>query len=131
MFADMDIKKLMLFCAAAVTVPAAADEFEKVPSSWKWVSDSEVVFSYDGSYADSAAFSYDVRKGKVNTGVSAPEKYSEFPLEPEGAVNMTYSPDSTMIAYTAAKIAEVRGITAAEVLEAGVRNARELFGISG
>ena len=65
MFADMDIKKLMLFCAAAVTVPAAADEFEKVPSSWKWVSDSEVVFSYDGSYADSAAFSYDVRKGKV------------------------------------------------------------------
>ena len=39
--------------------------------------------------------------------------------------------DSTMIAYTAAKIAEVRGITAAEVLEAGVRNARELFGISG
>ena len=100
MFADMDIKKLMLFCAAAVTVPAAADEFEKVPSSWKWVSDSEVVFSYDGSYADSAAFSYDVRKGKVNTGVSAPEKYSEFPLEPEGAVNMTYSPDSTMIAFT-------------------------------
>ena len=100
MFADMDIKKLMLFCAAAVTVPAAADEFEKVPSSWKWVSDSEVVFSYDGSYADSAAFSYDVRKGKVNTGVSAPEKYSGFPLEPEGAVNMTYSPDSTMIAFT-------------------------------
>ena len=38
--------------------------------------------------------------------------------------------DSTMIAYTAAKIAEVRGITAAEVLEAGRRNACALFGIS-
>lgn len=35
-----------------------------------------------------------------------------------------------MIAYTAAKIAEVRGITAAEVLEAGRRNACALFGIS-
>lgn len=37
--------------------------------------------------------------------------------------------DSTMIAYTAAKIAEVRGITADEVLAAGRRNAYELFGI--
>ena len=38
--------------------------------------------------------------------------------------------DSTMIAYTAAKIAEVRGVTASEVLEAGRRNACALFGIS-
>ena len=37
--------------------------------------------------------------------------------------------DSTMIAYTAAKIAEVRGITAAEVLEAGRRNALSLIHI--
>ena len=36
--------------------------------------------------------------------------------------------DSTMIAYTAEKIAEARGISADEVLEAGRRNAEELFG---
>ena len=37
--------------------------------------------------------------------------------------------DSSMIAYDAAKIAEVRGITAGEVLTAGCENACRLFGI--
>ncbi len=37
--------------------------------------------------------------------------------------------DSSMIAYDAAKIAEVRGITAGEVLAAGCENACRLFGI--
>jgi TatD DNase family protein len=37
--------------------------------------------------------------------------------------------DSTLIAYTAAKVAEIRGITAAAVLEATRRNAETLFGI--
>ena len=38
--------------------------------------------------------------------------------------------DSSMIAYDAAKIAEVRGITAQEVLTAGCENACRLFGIT-
>ena len=38
--------------------------------------------------------------------------------------------DSSMIAYDAAKIAEVRGITAGEVLAAGCENACRLFGIT-
>ena len=38
--------------------------------------------------------------------------------------------DSSMIAYDAAKIAEVRGITAQEVLRAGCENACRLFSIS-
>ncbi|MBQ1984788.1 MAG: TatD family hydrolase [Clostridia bacterium] len=38
--------------------------------------------------------------------------------------------DSSMIAYDAAKIAEVRGITAQEVLTAGCENACRLFNIS-
>ena len=83
-----------------MTMSAAAAEFEKIPSSWKWISGVEAVFSYDGSYADSAAFSYNVRSRDIVSGISAPEKYSEFPLKPEGAVNMTYSPDSSMIAFT-------------------------------
>ncbi len=38
--------------------------------------------------------------------------------------------DSTMIPYDAARIAEARGITAGEVLQAGCENACRLFGIS-
>ena len=37
--------------------------------------------------------------------------------------------DSSLIPYAAEKIAEVRGITAGEVLAAGVENAKRLFGI--
>ncbi len=37
--------------------------------------------------------------------------------------------DSTLIAYTAAKVAEIRGIAAAAVLEATRRNAETLFGV--
>lgn len=75
-------------------------EFARVPSSWKWVSGSEVVFTYDGTYTDSLAFSVNARSGKVRKGIKAPEKYSSFPINPEGAVNLTYSPDSTRIAFT-------------------------------
>lgn len=38
--------------------------------------------------------------------------------------------DSSLIPYAAEKIAEVRGITAEEVLAAGVENAKRLFGIA-
>lgn len=94
---------LSLVFVMAVASPAVASggkEFNKIPSSWKWVSAREAVFSYDGSYTDSLAFSVNARSGKVRTGVSAPEKYAEFPVRPEGAVNLTYSPDSTKLAFT-------------------------------
>ncbi len=89
--------------SAPSAMPAAVSaeaEFNAVPSSWKWISDREVIFSYDGTYADSAAFVYNVADKSVKTGIKAPEKYSDFPVKPEGAINMTYSPDSTKIAYT-------------------------------
>ena len=66
----------------------------------KWVSDKEVVFSYDGTYEDSTAFKVDARTGSRTEGVRAPEKYADFPLKPAGAVNLTYSPDSTKLAFT-------------------------------
>ena len=34
--------------------------------------------------------------------MNAPEKFADFPLQPEGAVNLTYSPDSTKLAFTRA-----------------------------
>ena len=79
---------------------AGAQEFNKVPRAWKWVSQREVMFTYDGTYYDSTAFKVDARTGRRMDGVCAPEKYSDFPLNPIGAVNLTYSPDSTKLAFT-------------------------------
>lgn len=79
---------------------AAAKEFESVPRAWKWLNNREAIFSYDGSFADADAFVVDAVTGKQRTGVAAPAKYSDFPVKPEGGVNLTYSPDSTKIAFT-------------------------------
>ena len=88
---------LLLFAVAGL---AAAQEFNDIPKAWKWLNDTEVVFSYDGSYTDTSAFSVDVRSGVKKEGVNAPEKFIDFPVKPLGAVNLTYSPDSTMLAFT-------------------------------
>ena len=79
---------------------AAAKEFESVPRAWKWLNNKEAIFSYDGSFADDGAFVVDAYTGKKSTGVKSPAKYSDFPVKPEGGVNLTYSPDSTKIAFT-------------------------------
>ncbi len=95
------MKKLLSFVfMLSLAAGAAAQEFNPVPRAWKWISPKEVIFTYDGTYADEAAFVVDARSGKTRGGVSAPEKYSDFPVQPAGAVNMTYSPDSTKIAFT-------------------------------
>ena len=90
------ISVLMLTVAFA----AAAQEFNRIPRAWKWVDEDEVIFTYNGTFADSAAFVVNAKNAKVRTGVSAPEKYQDFPLKPTGAVNLTYSPDSTKLAFT-------------------------------
>ncbi len=95
------MKKVFLSILAVVAaLTASAQEFNPVPRAWKWLSPTEVIFSYDGTYSDSTAFVVNARNGKRTEGVSAPEKYSEFPLKPSGAVNLTYSPDSTKLAFT-------------------------------
>ena len=77
-----------------------AQEFNPVPKSWKWIGDTEVLFTYDGTFADANGFAVDTKSGATRRGVSAPAKFSDFPVKPAGAVNMTYSPDSTKIAFT-------------------------------
>ncbi len=95
------MKKNILTILAALTVlTAAAQEFNSIPYAWKWISPSEVIFSYDGTYTDSTAFVFNAKNFKRTDGVKAPEKYGTFPIEPEGAVNLTYSPDSTKLAFT-------------------------------
>ena len=62
-----------------------------------------MVFSYDGTYTDKDCFSLKVSSGlrtKKATGIKAEEKFTDFPLKPEGAVNLCYSPDSTLLAFT-------------------------------
>ena len=86
---------LMCLCLCA-----SAQEFQPVPRAWKWVSSDKVAFTYDGTYTDSSAFMVNARNGRRTEGVRYPAKYTGFPVHPEGAVNMTYSPDSTRIAFT-------------------------------
>lgn len=104
----MDMERRLAFVLAAVlsaivsgnAAVAGNVDFNRIPRTWKWLSRTEAIFSYDGTYSDSTAFAFDALRGKIRTGVSAPEKYSVFPVNPEGAVNMTYSPDSAKIAFT-------------------------------
>ena len=83
-----------------MTTGVEAEAFNKLPVKSKWLNNKEVVFSYDGTFEDSLAFSVNAVNGKKTDGVQAPEKFSAFPVNPEGAVNLTYSPDSTRLAFT-------------------------------
>ena len=95
---------LMLWCGMGLS--SAQEGLQAIPRAYKWLSNKEVVFSYDGSFTDSLCFSVTVPsrakdwKTVKQTPAQAPEKYAGFPVEPEGAVNLTYSPDSTKLAFT-------------------------------
>ena len=91
---------VLVFAMVLAGVLAGAQEFNKVPRAWKWIGQSEVLFTYDGSFVDADAFAVNAKTGTRRTGVSAPAKFAMFPIRPAGAVNMTYSPDSTKIAFT-------------------------------
>ena len=97
------MKRLIVSLAFAALVSSAfAQEFNRTPMAYKWLNDKEVAFTYNGRFTDDQGFKLVMPKGTRVTGVQAPEKYSDFPLKPEGAVNLTYSPDSTMLAFTRA-----------------------------
>lgn len=93
-------KYISVFLLSALATLASAQVFNPVPRAWKWTSNENVIFTYDGTYTDDSAFCINARTGKQQQGVKAPEKYSDFPVRPAGAVNLTYSPDSTMLAFT-------------------------------
>ena len=81
---------------------APAQALRRTPAAWKWVSDTVAVFSYDGSFTDADAFGVDARSLHVLEGMKAPERFADYPYKPEGGVNLTWSPDSSMIAFTRA-----------------------------
>lgn len=96
----MNKRIVLLMVLVLAAAGAWAQEFNDMPRAWKWIGNEEVIFSYDGTYYDSTAFAVNARTGKRIDEVMAPEKYSDFPLNPIGAVNLTYSPDSTKLAFT-------------------------------
>ncbi len=93
--------KALMYSAVALLLSMSV-QAQDLPRYYKWLSGKEVVFSYDGSYTD--GFSYTVNKrlerSVRNEGVQALEKYADFPVQPADAVNLTYSPDSTRLAFT-------------------------------
>ena len=93
-------KYISVFLLSALATLASAQVFNPVPRAWKWTSNENVIFTYDGTYTDDSSFCINAKTGKQQQGVKAPEKYSDFPVRPAGAVNLTYSPDSTMLAFT-------------------------------
>ncbi|MEE0234746.1 MAG: DPP IV N-terminal domain-containing protein [Bacteroidales bacterium] len=91
---------LMILMSVTVTASVFAQEFQSIPRVWKWLGNEEVIFSYLGTYQGDDAFVMNARNGKITKGVNAPARFSAFPVRPEGAVNLTYSPDSTKLAFT-------------------------------
>ena len=91
---------LAVAAALASTAEAYAQKYNSLPVDWKWTQGGECIFSYDGSFADGEAFAWNPRKAVRTDGVKAPEKFADFPIRPEAAVNMTFSPDSSAIAFT-------------------------------
>ena len=84
----------LAFSAVLAVSAVAAQPLKTTPVEWKWLSDSELYLAdADSQYRVDAAFNI-LPCGKL------PEKFVSFPIEPEGAVNLTYSPDSTMLAFT-------------------------------
>ena len=97
------MKRLIVaFALAILAGGVSAQEFNRLPAAYKWLGNKEVAFTFNGRYTDDDCFKLVMPKGKKVAGVKAPEKYADFPLQPEGAVNLTYSPDSTMLAFTRA-----------------------------
>lgn len=91
---------LSVFALTSASIESIGQEFNNMPRNWKWLDNEKVALSYDGSFTDSAAFAVNATNHKITTGIKAPAKYTEFPANPEGAVNLTFSPDSSKLAFT-------------------------------
>lgn len=85
----------LLFCGAA-----SAQEYQDVPIAWKWISDTEAAFTYNGRFTGEKDFRVAVPALRVLAQMPSPATFVDFPVKPEGAVNLSWSPDSTMLAFT-------------------------------
>lgn len=78
----------------------SAEEYNSIPYAWKWLDSKTVAFSYDGTYEDSQAFTLTMptlSRGSVPAD-AASLSFMEVPVQ--DAVNPTWSPDSSRVAFT-------------------------------
>lgn len=94
------MKHLIAAAALLGALSLSAQEYNDIPYDWKWVGDHEVALTYDGSFTAEKDYSIDAKTHKKTLGISYPEPTRVFPFQPEGAVNLTYSPDSSKMAFT-------------------------------
>lgn len=87
---------------AALLLCISVTAFAQLPARYKWIGGNQIAFTQDGSYNDAYTITVKGRKWTRQDGLTFPEKYAEFPLRPKDAVNLTYSPDSTKLAFTRA-----------------------------
>ena len=92
------MKRILVILLAAVSVSLYA----QLPANCKWVGNNTIAFTHDGSFNDAFTVSVKGKKWTKTDGLQFPEKFADFPLKPEGAVNLTCSPDSTKLAFTRA-----------------------------
>ena len=92
------------WCVALLLLAVAHSAAGQLPRAYKWLNNREAVFSYDGTFTDSLCFKVSVKdlRGSTlrHTPAKVPSRFAQFPLRPEDAVNLTYSPDSTRLAFT-------------------------------
>ena len=98
----MKAKYLFLVLGLLVAVSARSQQrMQPIPMAHKWLNNKEVAFSYNGTFTDQDCFKLTLGKKLTRTeGFQAPDRYSDFPIKPQGAVNLTFSPDSSMLAFT-------------------------------
>ena len=96
------MRRLIITLTAALTAVfiAGARQYNVIPSHWKWLDDNTAAFSFDGSYTDSTAFAIAIPSfvRKDVPASAAALQVSKAPVK--DAVNATYSPDSSKIAFT-------------------------------
>lgn len=93
-------KAFALLAGLMVAAGVSAQEFNQIPRQWKWIGPHTAAFTYDGTFKGEKDFAVDASTGAVTPGLNAPAKYAAVPLRPKGAVNLTFSPDSTKLAFT-------------------------------
>ncbi len=100
----MGMKTSTLILALSIcTLSALTARAQDFPRGYKWLNNKEIAFTQDGSFTDADGYVVTVGKTFTKTpGVNAAEKFADFPVKPADAVNLTYSPDSTKLAFTRA-----------------------------
>ena len=96
------MKKLVYLLAFLVSAVAYGQRpmGMNFPVAYKWLNDKEAVFTMRGDFNGDEDFSVDAVKFTKKEGVKCPARYIGLPFVPDEAVNPTFSPDSTMIAFT-------------------------------